>query len=97
MGSGNQAAEVVGTLYFNHQLGATARLRLKTFDVQGGVLNDWGLPSRSPVGNGLESFPQNYGSVANDLIYRAELSLEVLIDTVNNIWQTIGNTVTAYI
>jgi hypothetical protein len=49
------------------------------------------------VGDGLESFPQNYGSVANDLIYRAELSLEVLIDPVNDTWQTIGNTVTAYI
>jgi hypothetical protein len=97
--SGNQLrASVLGTLYFTNKPGATARLRLKTFDVHGNLLQDWPMPPKTVTAtNGTQNFPINYGSSANSLIYKAQLSLEVLVDKTNNTYQQVGNTVTAYI
>jgi hypothetical protein len=84
-------ATINGDEYFENWAGQTARIVISAYDVHGTWLGDTDVATNSPTVTGVTSFPALGSSVANDLIYQAQIVLQV---ENGGTWQQVGNTVT---
>jgi hypothetical protein len=94
LGGNTTTARLAGDLYMINSLGVKAHVRLKSFDVHGLLVNNTASTTREPTVNALQTYPINLPSASNPLIYKVEVSLEVLVGAT---WTQVGSTVTAFI